>query len=120
MTDKFAGVGHQPLANTIELLDEKKVDEPQPIYLENWDVMDFPSSMKLRPVIGTEMVESRLPILEALDKRMSDQRSRITEMPEEELRLIYVAITRAKKNLYAANFSDFFILLEKLRNDLDN
>lgn len=81
--------------------------------------MDFPSSMKLRPVLGTEMVESRLPILTVLDKRMSDQRSRITEMPEEELRLIYTAITRAK-SLYAANFSDFFILLEKLRNDLDN
>ena len=120
MTDKFAGVGHQPKTTTIELLNEKKVEEPQPIYLENWDVMDFPSSMKLRPVLGTEMVESRLPILTVLDERMSDQRSRITEMPEEELRLIYVAITRAKKNLYAANFSDFFILLEKLRNDLDN
>ena len=88
------------------------------LYLENWDLQPFPNTLKLIPM-GSNMIQGLLPSLDCLDSRMAEQYYRITDMPLEELRLLYVAITRAKKTLYAANLNEFFILLEKLRNNLD-
>lgn len=88
------------------------------LYLENWDLLPFPNTLKLIPM-RNNMLQGLIPSLKKLDKRMSEQYYRITDMPLDELRLLYVAITRAKKTLYAANLSEFFILLEKLRNNLD-
>lgn len=108
MTDKFEGTGRA------------KDEDDGEVYLENWNALPFPNEMKLYP-FGShqEFVESRLIPLRILNSKMAFQRYRITEMDDEELRLLYVAVTRAKRNLYAASLSDLFILLEKLRINLD-
>lgn len=108
MTDKFEGTG------------KVKNSDDSEVYLENWNAIAFPSSLKLYPLgLNNEMLESRLDKLPVLNKKIADQKYRITEMSEEELRLIYVALTRAKKNLYGAAFGDLLILIEKLRHNLD-
>lgn len=113
MTNKFNGIeqGFKKSVNSLSNIS-------QDLYLENWELIPFPNTLKLIPMVNN-MVQGLLPSLSTLDRRMSEQYYRITEMPVEELRLLYVAITRAKKTLYAANLSEFFILLEKLRTNLD-
>lgn len=108
MTDKFEGTG------------KTEEDEDGEVYLENWNALPFPSSMKVFPLgQHQEFLESRLTGLNTLNNQMAIQKYRATEMNDEELRLLYVAVTRAKKNLFAANLSDLFIVLEKLRTNLD-
>ncbi len=97
---------------------KKSSNISQDLYLENWDLLPFPTSLKLIPM-KNNMVQGLIPTLDSLDKRMSEQYYRITDMPLDELRLLYVAITRAKKTLYAGNLSELFVLLEKLRTNLD-
>ena len=113
MSNKFSGIeqGFKKSANGTNNIS-------QDLYLENWELLPFPNTLKLIPM-RNNMVQGLLPSLESLDRRMSEQYYRITDMPIDELRLLYVAITRAKKTLYAANLSEFFILLEKLRTNLD-
>lgn len=113
MSNKFSGIeqGFKKSANGMNNIS-------QDLYLENWELLPFPNTLKLIPM-RNNMVQGLLPSLENLDRRMSEQYYRITDMPIDELRLLYVAITRAKKTLYAANLSEFFILLEKLRTNLD-
>ncbi|EOZ8645328.1 UvrD-helicase domain-containing protein [Acinetobacter baumannii] len=109
MPNKFSGVEQRFKKN---ITDE--------LYLENWELIPFPNTLKLIPN-KDNFIEGLLPSLDTatLDHRMYDQVYRVTDMPVEELRLLYVAITRAKKTLYAANLAEFFILLEKLRKNLD-
>lgn len=112
MLNKFNGIeqGHKKSSNGGDI--------SQDLYLENWDLIDFPSTLKLIPM-RDEMIQGILPSLDGLDQRMFEQYYRITDMQIEELRILYVAITRAKKTLYASNLNEFFILLEKLRINLD-
>lgn len=109
MPNKFSGVEQR-----------FKKDITDELYLENWELIPFPNTLKLIPN-STSFIEGIIPSIESgvLDQRMHDQTYRISDMPVEELRLLYVAITRAKKTLYASNLSEFFILMEKLRNNLD-
>lgn len=108
MTDKFDGTG------------KSKEDDESEVYLENWNALPFPSGLKLYPFgYRQEFLESRLGSLSVLNNKMAFQKYRVTEMNDEEIRLLYVAVTRAKQNLYAASLSDLFILLEKLRTNLD-
>lgn len=110
MPNKFNGIDQGIKKSTSNISQE--------LYLENWDLLPFPNSLKLIPM-NKNMVQGLIPSLEALDQRMADQYYRITDMPLDELRLLYVAITRAKKTLYAGNLSELFILFEKLRTNLD-
>lgn len=108
MTDKFEGTG------------KSKEDKDGEVYLENWNALPFPQDMKLYPHGSQQQfLESRLTQVSTLNNKMAEQKFRITEMIDEELRLLYVAVTRAKSILFAANLSDLFILLEKLRINLD-
>lgn len=106
MSDKFAGL-QSPLQRAKE-----------EVYIENWDLIEFPDAITLYPS-DDDCFESRLPIFKTLNANMYHQRYRITDMPDEEVRLLYVAITRAKETLYAQNLTDLFVLLGKLSENLD-
>ncbi|WP_436658763.1 3'-5' exonuclease [Acinetobacter sp. P1(2025)] len=112
MTDKFAGIN-----NRAESLASWKSENPN-VYIENWEIVDFPESLTLYPR-ENEVIEGQLEKYLTLNPKMAEQRFRIMDILDEELRLIYVAVTRAKKALYAKNLTDFFVLIKKLEENLD-
>jgi superfamily I DNA/RNA helicase len=105
MTDKFDG------------LTKNKERKSKELYLENWNAIDFPKQVKYFP-IGS-MIESRVERKARMNPKIEEQRYRITEMREEEIRVLYVALTRAKTKVYSSDLGELFILVNKLENNLD-
>lgn len=111
MTDKFMGIENKGGV--------RRFKERQPkIYLENWDLVDFPSSTFLAPASGNR-IESQIDDSIHLDSSLYKQRYRLTDMMDYDLRLVYIAMTRAKKELYIQSLAELIILIGKLANDCD-
>lgn len=104
MPDKIHGLNHQRY---------KKVED---LYLENWDVIPFTQDLAFVPcgnqIHGILMVDDTVP-------EMSEQLDRITFMPLDSLKSLYIFLTRTRTDIYLKKSSEIFILLDKLRKNLD-
>lgn len=104
MTYKFFGIN------------QTKVEKSDEIYLENWDLIAFPETLKLIPIKNS--IQSYL-LNSDICPKMAEQRYRIGDITVNTLKKIYIALASAKSEFFVGNAVELFIILEKLKNNLD-
>lgn len=113
MSDKFSGVDQKLLKKAVGQTASND------LYLEDWDQVEFPKELKLIPTEQEDDIFALIPSDKKHDPRLSDQLYRISDLKKSDLKKFIPSLLCAEKNIYANSFAEFFILMLKLKTNLD-